>query len=111
MNRVLMSWIASKYVRLITQMPIYDTTAGFICYHRQVLEALDLNKIKFVGYAFQIEMKFKAYTLGFKLKEIPIVFTDRTKGMSKMDKRIIWEAVLGVIKLKIKALFFKNKFN
>ncbi len=111
MNRVLMSWIASKYVQLITQVPICDTTAGFVCYHRRVLEKLNLDKIKFVGYAFQIEMKFKAYSLGFKLKEIPIVFTDRTKGQSKMDKRIIWEAVLGVIKLKIKSIFFKSKFN
>jgi len=111
MNRVLMSWIASKYVRLITQMPICDTTAGFVCYHRRVLEAINFDKIKFVGYAFQIEMKFKAYTLGFQLKEIPIVFTDRTQGESKMDKRIIWEAVIGVIKLKMKALFFRGRFN
>ena len=111
MNRVLMSWLASKYVRLITQMPISDTTAGFVCYHRRVLEAINLNKIRFVGYAFQIEMKFKAYKLGFKITEVPIIFTDRTKGKSKMDKRIIWEAVFGVIKMKLKSVFFKNKFN
>jgi len=111
MNRVLMSYMASRYVRLITQMPIFDTTAGFVCYRRKVLEDINLEKIKFVGYAFQIEMKFKAYQLGFKLKEIPIIFTDRTKGKSKMDKRIIWEAVFGVIKLKIKSLFFKRRFN
>jgi len=111
MNRVLLSWIASKYVRIITQMPIFDTTAGFVCYKRKVLETINLDKIKFVGYAFQIEMKFKAYTLGFDVKEIPIIFTDRTKGKSKMDKRIIWEAVFGVINLKIKSLFFKRQFN
>lgn len=111
MNRVLMSWLASKYVRMITQMPVCDTTAGFVCYHRKVLETINLDKIKFVGYAFQIEMKYKAYSLGLKLKEIPIVFTDRTKGQSKMDKRIILEAVVGVMKLKINSIFFKNKFN
>ena len=111
MNRVLMSWLASKYVRLITQMDICDTTAGFVCYHRRVLEAINLNKIRFVGYAFQIEMKYKAYALGFKIEEVPIIFTDRTKGNSKMDKGIIWEAVFGVIKMKIKSVFFKNKFN
>jgi dolichol-phosphate mannosyltransferase len=111
MNRVLLSWLASKYVRLITRMPIFDTTAGFVCYHRKVLETINLDKIKFVGYAFQIEMKFKAYKLGFNVQEIPIIFTDRTKGQSKMDKRIIWEAVFGVINLKFKSLFLKNKFN
>jgi len=111
MNRVLLSWLASKYVRLITRMPIFDTTTGFVCYRRKVLEEINLDKIKFVGYAFQIEMKFKAYELDFNLKEIPIIFTDRTKGESKMDKRIIWEAVFGVISMKIKSLFFKRKFN
>jgi len=111
MNRVLMSWLASKYVKLITQMPISDTTAGFVCYHRKVLEAINLDKIRFVGYAFQIEMKYKAYVLGFKLEEVPIIFTDRTKGTSKMDKRIIWEAVFGVVKMKLKSVFFKTKFN
>jgi len=111
MNRVLLSWLASKYVQLITRIPVCDTTAGFVCYNRKVLDAINFDKIKFVGYAFQIEMKFKAYILGFKITEVPIVFTDRTKGLSKMDKRIIWEAVFGVIKLKLKSLFFKNKFN
>jgi dolichol-phosphate mannosyltransferase len=111
MNRVLLSWLASKYVRLITRMPVFDTTAGFVCYHRKVLETINLDKIKFVGYAFQIEMKFKAHYLGFDVREIPIIFTDRTKGKSKMDKRIIWEAVFGVVKLKFKSLFLKNKFN
>jgi len=111
MNRVLMSWLASRYVKLITRMPISDTTAGFVCYHRKVLEAINLDKIRFVGYAFQIEMKFKAYVLGFKLEEVPIIFTDRTKGTSKMDKRIIWEAVFGVVKMKLLSLFFKKYFN
>ncbi len=111
MDRVLMSWLASKYVRLITQIPIFDTTAGFVCYHRKVLETINLDKIRFVGYAFQIEMKFKAYNLGFNIKEVPIIFTERTKGTSKMDKRIIWEAVFGVIKLKLKSIFSKRKFN
>jgi len=111
MNRVLLSWIASKYVRFITRIPIFDTTAGFICYRREVLEKINLDKIKFTGYAFQIEMKFKAHHLGFDVQEIPIIFTDRTKGESKMDKKIIWEAVFGVINLKFKSLFLKNKFN
>ncbi len=105
MSRVLLSWLASKYVRFITGMNIHDTTAGFICYKREVLEKINLNKIKFVGYAFQIEMKFKAYLLKFKLKEIPVVFTDRTRGSSKMSKGIISEAVFGVITMKLKSLF------
>jgi len=88
-------------------MPIEDTTAGFICYRRKVLEEIDLSTIKFVGYAFQIEMKFKAYKKGFKLKEIPVIFTDRTKGKSKMSSGIIKEAVFGVITLKLKSLFGK----
>jgi dolichol-phosphate mannosyltransferase len=107
MKRVLLSWLASKYVKAITRMPIEDTTAGFICYRRQVLESIDLNKIKFVGYAFQIEMKFKAYKKDFQLKEIPVIFTDRTKGKSKMSSGIIKEAVFGVISLKMKSLFGK----
>ncbi len=105
MGRVLLSWLASKYVRFITGMDIHDTTAGFICYKREVLEKINLDKIRFVGYAFQIEMKFKAYLLKFKIKEIPVVFTDRTKGISKMSKGIISEAVFGVIKMKFKSLF------
>lgn len=105
MSRVLLSWLASKYVRFITGMDIHDTTAGFICYKREVLEKINLDKIKFVGYAFQIEMKFKAHLLNFKIKEIPVIFTDRTRGASKMSKGIISEAVFGVIKMKFKSLF------
>lgn len=105
MSRVLMSWMASKYVRIITRMPIADTTAGFICYHRKVLESINLNKIQFEGYAFQIEMKFKAYLQKFTITEIPIIFTDRTKGTSKMDKKIISEAFFGVLTMKMKSLF------
>lgn len=107
MKRVLLSWLASKYVKIITGMPVEDTTAGFICYRRKVLESIDLDKIKFVGYAFQIEMKFKAYKKGFRLQEIPVIFTDRTKGISKMSTGIIKEAVFGVISLKLKSLFGK----
>ena len=104
MSRVLLSYGASKYVRFITGMPINDTTAGFVCYTRQLLQKIDLEKIKFVGYAFQIEMKFKAYLLGCTFKEIPVIFTDRTKGNSKMSKGIIREAVFGVIQMKIKSI-------
>ncbi|MEJ8801662.1 polyprenol monophosphomannose synthase [Pontibacter sp. H249] len=105
MNRVLMSWFASWYVRLITGMPIHDTTAGFKCYRRKVLKTIQLNKIRFVGYAFQIEMKFLAYKYGFKIKEVPIIFTDRTKGESKMSSGIFKEAVLGVLKMKVSSIF------
>lgn len=105
MSRVLLSWLASKYVRLITAMPISDTTAGFVCYRRNVLEAINLKKIHFVGYAFQIEMKFKTYLLKFKIVEVPVIFTDRTRGTSKMSGSIIWEAVFGVIKMKFLSLF------
>lgn len=107
MGRVLMSYVASSYVRLITGMPIHDTTAGFKCYSRRVLETIELDKVKFVGYAFQIEMKFDAWKYGFKIKEIPIIFTDRTKGQSKMSSGIFKEAVFGVMKLKINS-WFKN---
>ena len=107
MNRVLMSYLASKYVRLITGMKIHDTTAGFVCYKREVLETIDLNSIKFIGYAFQIEMKFKAYLKQFKIVEIPVVFTDRTKGESKLSSGIISEAIFGVISMKLKSLFKK----
>ncbi|HET8885365.1 MAG TPA: polyprenol monophosphomannose synthase [Salinimicrobium sp.] len=109
MTRVFMSWFASKYVRFVTGMPIHDTTAGFVCYHRDVLEKINLDKIQFVGYAFQIEMKFKAYLLKYKIVEIPVIFTDRTKGESKMSGNIISEAVFGVIKMKFKSIF--NKMN
>lgn len=101
-GRVLMSYFASIYVRFITSLPIRDTTAGFKCYKREVLESIDLAKIKFVGYAFQIEMKFATWKQGFKIKEIPIVFTDRTKGESKLSKGIFKEAVFGVIKMKMR---------
>ena len=105
MSRVLMSWFASLYVRLITGMPIADTTAGFVCYRRKVLKTIQLNKIRFVGYAFQIEMKFLTFKYGFKIKEVPIIFTDRTKGQSKMSKGIFKEAVLGVIRMKVNSIF------
>lgn len=105
MSRVLLSYFASKYVKLITGMPIHDATAGFKCYSRRVLETINLDKIRFVGYAFQIEMKFLAYKYGFKIKEVPIIFTDRTKGQSKMSKGIIKEAFLGVIQMKLRSLF------
>lgn len=105
LSRVLLSYFASIYVKIITGMKIHDATAGFICYNRKVLETLKLNKIKFVGYAFQIEMKYRAFTGGFKIVEIPIIFTDRTKGVSKMSNAIIKEAVFGVISLRIRKLF------
>ncbi|MFS4484297.1 polyprenol monophosphomannose synthase [Hyunsoonleella sp. 2307UL5-6] len=105
MARVLMSYLASKYVRFITGMKIADTTAGFVCYKRHVLETLDLRRIKFIGYAFQIEMKFKTYLKGFKIVEVPVIFTDRTRGASKLSSGIISEAVFGVISMKLKSLF------
>ena len=105
LNRVLMSYFASVYVQLITGMKIHDATAGFICYRRKVLNAINLDKIKFVGYAFQIEMKYRAYAKDFLIKEVPIIFTDRTKGVSKMSNAIITEAVFGVITLRLKKLF------
>jgi dolichol-phosphate mannosyltransferase len=104
MKRVLMSYFASKYVRFITNIPVCDTTAGFVCYNRKVLEKIKLNKIQFVGYAFQIEMKFKAWKHKFSIKEVSVIFTDRTKGESKMNGSIISEAVFGVIKLRLKGL-------
>ena len=100
MGRVLLSYCASMYVRFITRMDIQDTTAGFKCYRRVVLETIDLENIKFMGYAFQIEMKFISYKLGFKLKEVPIIFTDRREGESKMSSNIIQEALFGVIQMK-----------
>lgn len=110
-GRVLMSYYASIYVRLITWMPIRDTTAGFVCYRRKVLETIDLDKIKFVGYAFQIEMKFAAWKLGFKMKEVPIVFSDRLEGNSKMSKGIFNEAATGVWKMKWKSFFESYRDN
>ncbi|MGB2685101.1 MAG: polyprenol monophosphomannose synthase [Olleya sp.] len=108
LGRVILSYGASIYVRLITGMRVKDATAGFICYKRQVLEQLNLDQIKFVGYAFQIEMKFKAYLKKFKLVEVPVIFTDRTKGESKLSSSIISEAIFGVISMKIKSLFKSN---
>lgn len=110
MGRVLLSFFASRYVRIVTGMPIDDTTAGFKCYRRRVLEAIRFNKIQFVGYAFQIEMKFKAWLHGFKVVEVPVIFTDRRRGQSKMSSRIIREAVLGVIQMKFRSLFDKRYY-
>jgi Glycosyltransferases involved in cell wall biogenesis len=107
MNRVLMSYFASGYVRLITGISVRDATAGFVCYRRNVLEAIPLDRIKFVGYAFQIEMKFTAIKYGFSVVEIPIIFTDRTEGESKMSTRIFREAFFGVIQMKINSWFRK----
>lgn len=107
MKRLLMSYFASKYVKFITRMSIADTTAGFVCYKRQVLESIDLDKVKFIGYAFQIEMKFKTHLKKFKIVEVPVIFTDRTLGESKLSSGIISEAIFGVISMKLKSLFKK----
>lgn len=104
LNRVLMSYFASMYVRFITGMKIRDATAGFICYRREVLETINLDKIKFTGYAFQIEMKYRTFINNFKITEVPIIFTDRTKGESKMSNAIIKEAVFGVIMLRVRKI-------
>lgn len=109
MGRVLMSYFASMYVRIITRIDIQDATAGFKCYRRIVLETIPLDKIKFVGYAFQIEMKFTAIKYGFKVVEVPIIFTDRTEGTSKMSTRIFREAFLGVIQMKVNSWFRNYK--
>lgn len=106
-GRVLLSYFASAYVRFITRMKIQDTTAGFVCYRRKVLETLQLDKVKFVGYAFQIEMKFLTWKYGFKLKEIPIIFTERTRGQSKMSAGIFKEAFFGVMQMTIQSWFKK----
>lgn len=105
MSRVMMSYFASRYVQFITGLPIHDATAGFKCYHRKVLETINLNKIRFIGYAFQIEMKFKAWKAGFQITEVPIIFTDRTLGQSKISKGIIKEAVWGVLLLRWKSIW------
>lgn len=107
MGRVLMSYFASKYVRLITRLPVFDTTAGFNCYRREVLETMELDKIRFKGYAFQIEMKFTAYKCGFSIKEVPVIFVNRVLGTSKMSGGIFSEALFGVIKLKVGSWFRK----
>lgn len=104
MKRVLLSYFASKYVRFITRIPVYDTTAGFVCYKRKVLEKIQLDKIRFVGYAFQIEMKFKAWKHKFNIQEVSVVFTDRTLGESKMSGSIVYEALFGVLKLRLKGI-------
>jgi len=110
-DRIFISYGASLYVRLITFMPVKDPTAGFVCYTRKVLKTIDLNKIRFVGYAFQIEMKFAAYQLGFNIKEVPITFTDRVEGVSKMSGGIVNEAIKGVLQMRWHSLFnsYENK--
>ena len=105
LSRVLLSYFASVYVRLITGMKVHDATAGFMCYRREVLEVINLDRIKFVGYAFQIEMKYRSYAKKFELYEVPIIFTDRARGQSKMSGAIIKEAIFGVIALRIKKMF------
>ncbi len=107
MSRVLMSYFASKYVRLVTGIAVQDATAGFVCYRRRVLDTIPLDRIRFVGYAFQIEMKFTAIKYGFKVVEVPIIFTDRTEGVSKMSTRIFREAFFGVIQMKMSSWFRK----
>lgn len=109
MSRVLMSYFASVYVRMVTRIKIQDSTAGFVCFKREVLETIKLDEIRFVGYAFQIEMKFKAIELGFNVVEVPIIFTDRTEGVSKMNTKIFREAFFGVIQLKLESLFTRRK--
>ena len=104
MKRVLLSYFASKYVRFITRIPVHDTTAGFVCYKRRVLETINLTTIRFVGYAFKIEMKFKAWKHNFNIKEVSVIFTDRTEGTSKMNEGIIYEALFGVLKMRFKGL-------
>ncbi len=109
MGRVLMSYYASAYVRFVTRLKVRDTTAGFVCWKRKVLETINLDKIRFIGYAFQIEMKYSAWKLGFIIKEVPIIFTDRTDGESKMTNKIFKEAVLGVISLRFRGLLGRIK--
>ena len=108
LGRILISYGGSLFARMVNWMPIKDQTAGFVCYSRKVLETIDLDKIRFVGYAFQIEMKFAAYTLGFKVVEIPITFTDRVEGVSKMNSSIVSEAIKGLIQMKINS--FSNSY-
>lgn len=110
MSRVLLSYFASKYVNIITGMKISDTTAGFVCYKRKVLETINLENIRMIGYAFQIEMKFKTYLYHFKIQEVPIIFTERKLGRSKMSKGIISEAIFGVIKMKMRSIFSRKKY-
>jgi dolichol-phosphate mannosyltransferase len=109
LGRIIMSYYASVYVRIITGIPVKDTTAGFVCYRRNVLETIELDSIRFIGYAFQIEMKFTTWKYGFKITEVPIIFTDRTEGTSKMSKGIFKEAILGVLQMKWKSFFRKYR--
>jgi len=108
--RILLSYGASFYVRIITGMKVHDPTAGFVCYRRKVLESIDLDAVKFIGYAFQIEMKYRAYLKKFRIEEISIIFTDREKGKSKMSTAIVWEAVFGVIGMRLRNLFKINGY-
>ena len=110
MGRMLMSYFASAYVRLVTGMKVRDATAGYVCYRREVLQSIDLDCIEFKGYAFQIEMKFTAHRMGFKIKEVPIVFVNRVLGTSKMNSSIFFEALWGVIKLRWDSIFNKSRF-
>ncbi len=110
LHRILLSYAASFYVKFITGMRVHDPTAGFVCYKRKVLETIDLNAVSFIGYAFQIEMKFRTYLKGFRIEEVSIIFTDREKGKSKMSSVIIWEAIFGVISMKFGSLFNKDSF-
>lgn len=110
LHRILLSYGASFYVKLITGMRVHDPTAGFVCYRRKVLETINLDSIKFIGYAFQIEMKFRAHLQDYKIEEVPIIFTDRIRGKSKMSASIINEAVFGVLQMKLRSLFHKKKF-
>ncbi len=108
--RILLSYGASFYVKLITGMKVHDPTAGFVCYRRKVLETINLDNVRFIGYAFQIEMKFRAYLKGFNIEEVSIIFTDRINGKSKMNSSIIREAIFGVITMKLRSIFFKKNF-
>jgi len=110
MGRMLMSYFASAYVRLVTGMTVRDATAGYVCYRREVLQSINLDAVEFKGYAFQIEMKFTAYRMGFVIKEVPIVFVNRVKGTSKMNSSIFFEALWGVIKLRLESIFNKQRF-
>ena len=103
-KRIVLSYLASKYVRVITGIPVKDTTAGFVCYRRKVLETIELDAIQFIGYAFQIELKFKAWKQNFNIKEVSIIFTDRVRGKSKMNGSIISEAIFGVLKMRLNGL-------
>jgi len=110
LSRILLSYGASFYVKIITGMWVHDPTAGFICYRRKVLESINLDAVRFIGYAFQIEMKYRAYLKKFKIEEVSIIFTDRINGKSKMSSRIIWEAVFGVLIMKFRSIFYKKTF-